>query len=129
MRALTRIVLFVLISALVTSTAYLWGYGTGFLLLAPPPQQVSSDSTGHFRAFWEAWRIVQDEHYQAPVDASVLTYGAIRGATEALGDPYTWFADPQEAERIREVASGRYSGIGAVVNHNHEGGVVIVNPF
>jgi len=129
MRALTRVVLFVLISAFVTSGAYLGGYGTGFLLLAPPPQQAPSDSTGEFRVFWEAWRIVQDEHYQAPVDASVLTYGAIRGATGALSDPYTWFADPQEAERIREVASGRYSGIGAVVNESDEGSVVIVNPF
>lgn len=129
MRAVTRLLLFVLMSSIVTSVAYLGGYGTGFLLLAPSPLEAPWDFTDELRPFWEAWRVVQDEHYRAPVDASVLTYGSIRGAIDSLGDPYTWFADPEEAERIREVASGRYSGIGAVVNENDEGSVVIVDPF
>jgi carboxyl-terminal processing protease len=119
------ITLFVLLSAVVTFAAYLGGYGTALSLHASPPQP----GQDQLRVFWESWRIVQDQYYGAPVDASVLTYGAIRGAVSTLGDPFTWFAEPEEAERIREAASGSYSGIGAVVNDNEAGNVIIVRPF
>jgi carboxyl-terminal processing protease len=125
MRRALVITLFVLLSAVVTFAAYLGGYGTALSLHAGPLQP----GQDQFRVFWESWRIVQDQYYGAPVDASVLTYGAIRGAVSTLGDPFTWFAEPEEAERIREAASGSYSGIGAVVNDNEAGNVIIVRPF
>ncbi|HEM61808.1 MAG TPA: S41 family peptidase, partial [Chloroflexi bacterium] len=61
--------------------------------------------------------------------ASTLTYGAIRGAIQSLDDPHTWFAEPEEAERIREATSGQYTGVGAVVNESEAGNVIIVHPF
>jgi carboxyl-terminal processing protease len=125
MRRALVITLFVLLSAVVTFAAYLGGYGTALSLHAGPPQP----GQDQLRVFWESWRIVQDQYYGAPVDASVLTYGAIRGAVSTLGDPFTWFAEPEEAEKIREAASGSYSGIGAVVNDNDAGNVIIVRPF
>ncbi|HJX37552.1 MAG TPA: S41 family peptidase [Anaerolineae bacterium] len=125
MRRLARVALLVFVSALVTLAAYLGGYGTAFLL-HPAPQVAAED---HFRVFWESWRIVQDQYYGAPLDSSVLTYGAIRGALTTLGDPFTWFAEPEEAQRIKEAASGKYTGIGAVVNEDDAGNVLIVRPF
>jgi carboxyl-terminal processing protease len=129
MRLLTRVLLFVLLSALVTCCAYLGGYGTAFVLHPAPHTTVSAGLEDEFRVFWEAWQIVQDEYYAAPVEPLVLTYGAVRGAVTALGDPYTWFADPAEAALIKEQAEGRYFGIGAIVNQNEVGNVVIVHPF
>lgn len=129
MRALVRILLIILISACLTSGAYLGGYGTAAILRPTPQSAVSLEAQEQFRVFWEAWRVVQEEFYDGPVEASELTYGATRGAVAALGDPFSWFADPEEAERIREAASGRYSGIGAVVNENEAGNVIIVRPF
>jgi carboxyl-terminal processing protease len=132
MRILIRVAVllaFVLTSLLLTSSAYLSGYGTAILLRPAPPQTVSPGIADEFRVFWEAWRIVQEGFYGGPIEPSALTYGAIRGAVASLGDPFTWFADPQEAERIKEAASGRYSGIGAVVNENEAGQVIIVRPF
>jgi carboxyl-terminal processing protease len=129
MRLLTRVLSFVLLSALVTCCAYLGGYGTAFVLHPAPHTTVSAGLEDEFRVFWEAWQIVQDEYYAAPVEPLVLTYGAVRGAVTALGDPYTWFADPAEAALIKEQAEGRYFGIGAIVNQNEVGNVVIVHPF
>jgi carboxyl-terminal processing protease len=132
MRILTRVAIllaFVLASLLLTSSAYLCGYGTAVLLRPSQAQAVSPQLVDEFRVFWEAWRILQDEFYGGPIEPSALTYGAIRGAVASLGDPFTWFADPGEAEQIKEAASGRYSGIGAVVNESEAGQVIIVRPF
>jgi carboxyl-terminal processing protease len=129
MRFLTRVVLFVLLSAFVTFSAYLGGYGTAFLMHPAPQTAVSVDSQDEFRVFWEAWQILQEKYYGAPVEPAVLTYGAVRGAVGALRDPYTWFADPAQAQRIKEESEGRYFGIGAVVNQNEAGNVIIVHPF
>jgi carboxyl-terminal processing protease len=129
MRNVIRLFLVVLMSAFLTSAAYVGGYGTALVLHPTPQESGPAKVQDEFRVFWEAWRIVQDEHYSAPVDESVLTYGSIRGAVDSLGDPYSWFANPDEAGRIKEAASGRYSGIGAVVNEDDMGNVIIVHPF
>jgi len=125
MRGAVKILVAVLLSALVTCSAYLGGYGAAFFA-HPPSQDTVQDQ---FRLFWESWQIVQDNFYGTPVEPSTLTYGAIRGALDSLGDPHTWFAAPQDAERIREAATGQYTGIGAVVNENESGNVIIVRPF
>jgi carboxyl-terminal processing protease len=125
MRGAVKILVAVLLSALVTCSAYLGGYGAAFVIQSPSQEAVQDQ----FRIFWESWQIVQDNFYGAPVEPSTLTYGAIRGALDSLDDPHTWFAEPQEAERIREAASGQYTGIGAVVNDNESGHVIIVRPF
>ncbi len=129
MRSFLRLVLFILLVVSFTTLAYLSGYGTGFLLRPAPQQLPSSELKDEFRIFWEAWRIVQDDFYGAPVEPTELAYGAIRGAIDTLDDPFTWFAEPVVAERIRQNATGRYSGIGAVVNVNDLGRVIIVRPF
>ena len=131
MRGFLRFITFIILVIAITTLSYLGGYVTGALVRPAPPQGSASaaESDQDFRVFWEAWYIVQQRHYRAPVENAVLTYGAIRGAIDTLGDPYTWFADPVMAERIREDATGRYSGIGAVVNLDDAGHVVIVHPF
>jgi len=132
MRVLIRVavwIVFALTALLLTSSAYFSGYATAILFHPAPSQMASPELGDQFRVFWEAWRIVQEDFYSGPLEPSALTYGAIRGAVASLGDPFTWFADPEEAERIKEAASGRYSGVGAVVNENEAGQVIIVHPF
>ena len=65
--------------------------------------------------FWEAWQIVQSEYYGDLPNQDELTYGAIRGAVNTLGDPYTAFVEPQAAAIMREDQSGSFEGIGALV--------------
>jgi len=133
MRGFPRFILFILLVMSFTALSYLSGYGTSFLLHATSRQLTPSPELElkqeEFRVFWEAWRVVQDNFYGAPLEPAALTYGAIRGAVQTLDDPFTWFADPLVANRIREDATGHYSGIGAVVNLNDVGRVIIVRPF
>ncbi len=129
MRGVLRSILFIVLVMCLTTLAYLSGYGTSLLLHPAPQEPPSSELEEEFRVFWEAWHVVQGNYYGAPLEPEELTYGAIRGAIRTLDDPFTWFAEPVVAERIRQDATGRYSGIGAVVNLNDLARVIIVHPF
>ena len=95
----------------------------------PPPTIEIPERTGtSFDLFWEAWDIIQQDFYGELPDEEELTYGAIRGATGALDDPYTAFIDPAAAEHRRQTDGGSYEGIGALVSME-EGRLIIVEPF
>lgn len=47
------------------------------------------------------------------IDKDKMTYGAISGMVDALGDPYTVFYDPEEAKQFQEDIAGTFEGIGA----------------
>ncbi len=82
-----------------------------------------------FDIFWEAWQIVEREYYGELPDPQQVTYGAIRGALQTLGDDYTSFIEPQIAHILREDASGTFEGIGALVRMNEHDRLEIVRPF
>jgi carboxyl-terminal processing protease len=64
----------------------------------------------------EAWRIVNDEYYDAAkLDGPRLSYAAIRGILDALGDSHTTFADPQRARQQEDDIRGGFDGIGISV--------------
>ena len=95
----------------------------------PAPTIEIPERTGtSFDLFWEAWDIIQQDFYGELPDEDELTYGAIRGATGALDDPYTAFIDPAAAEHRRQTDGGSYEGIGALVSME-EGRLMIVEPF
>ncbi len=58
-----------------------------------------------------------------------LTYGAINGVTDLLGDDYTELMDPETANFFNEGLQGSFEGIGARVDLAKDGGVLIVEPF
>ena len=53
--------------------------------------------------------------YLNEVDDNKLTEGAITGMLEALEDPYTSYASPEQAEQEVENRSGSFQGIGATL--------------
>jgi carboxyl-terminal processing protease len=93
--------------------------------IAPPPAS-SGDAT--FDLFWEAWSLIQRDYYGDLPSEEDMTYGAIRGAINTLGDPFTGFIEPQVAEINREDDTGSFEGIGAYVTMN-EGRLTIVSTF
>jgi carboxyl-terminal processing protease len=97
----------------------------------PDPATVSPPGAGEnevFALFWETWAIIQRDFYgELPTDEE-LTYGAIRGATNMLDDPYTAFVEPAAAEHRRQTDSSSYEGIGALVTME-DGQLVIAEPF
>jgi carboxyl-terminal processing protease len=95
----------------------------------PVPTMAIPPATGEeFDLFWEAWDLIQQDYYGDLPTAEEMTYGAIRGATNVLGDPYTAFVEPAAAEHRRETEGGSYEGIGALVSME-DGWLTIVEPF
>jgi carboxyl-terminal processing protease len=78
---------------------------------------------------FEVWDIVNEE-YDGPLPTEdEALYGAIRGSIDLLGDPFTRFVPPDVAALSREQLSGSYEGIGAAVELDERGQLVIVRPF
>jgi len=124
---------FTLLMLFIIATSYLAGSAAGFILtspvmaeksIAPPPAPEEE-----FRLFWEAWRIVENEFYRRPIDSKKLTYGAIRGALSTLEDENTAFIIPEHIAIIREDLTGTFEGIGALVEMNEDGYLVIAQPL
>jgi carboxyl-terminal processing protease len=93
--------------------------------LDPAP---STEEDEAFQLFWEAWHLIERDYYGEIPDDNEVTFGAIRGAVNTLGDPFTAFIDPEIAEINREDDTGSFEGIGAYVTMR-DGRLVIVNTF
>jgi carboxyl-terminal processing protease len=94
----------------------------------PPTVEIPEPTGATFDLFWEAWDLIQQDFYGELPTEEEMTYGAIRGATMALDDPYTAFIDPAAAEHRRQTEGGSYQGIGALVSME-DGILIIVEPF
>ncbi len=71
-----------------------------------------------FALFGEAWDVLK-QNYVDPkaLDSKDITYGAIRGMTEAIGDTdHTRFMTPDEIKQEQQGLSGTFAGIGAVLS-------------
>lgn len=83
----------------------------------PPEVRVINRDNGpkdvDFAQFWEVWNLINDQHIDRPFDPRLLMYGALKGLTEAVGDPYTSFLPPIENESLSSALNGEYEGIGA----------------
>jgi carboxyl-terminal processing protease len=98
--------------------------------MTPLGRGAAAEEPEQFRVFWQAWDIVQDNFVdQESLDEQQLTYGAIRGMVQALGDEgHTAFLTPEERERQQSDLSGSFSGIGAQLGIREQL-PVIVSPF
>lgn len=63
------------------------------------------------------------------VPSHELIQGAIRGMLEALGDPYAEYLDPATFVEFNDVLSGRFSGIGLVVEQVENFQTLVVSVF
>ena len=101
---------------------------SGFGMLASSPSREGEPE--EFSVFWQAWNTVEKNFVdQAALDPKVMTYGAIRGMVQALGDEgHTAFLTPEERERQTTELSGTFSGIGAQLGVREQLPVIIA-PF
>ena len=115
-------------------------FGAGLMLVLILGQQglgaflithgISHKAEPDFALMAQAWDTIQAEYVDhAAVKPKEMTYGAITGMVEALGDTgHSTFLSPQMLKEEEEFTSGRYKGIGAEVEKK-SGHVVIVAPF
>jgi carboxyl-terminal processing protease len=90
------------------------------------PVELDSDDV---ELLLEVWEII-DEEFDGALPAEVdVTYNAIVGSLELLDDNYTRFITPQIADHMREQLNGSFEGIGAFVDLDPDGYLVIVRPI
>lgn len=77
-----------------------------------------------FSIFWDAWNIARSSFIDKDIDYQEMTYGAISGMLDSLGDPYTVFMNPEETKMLSEDLDGEFGGIGVEITN--KGGLLVV---
>lgn len=94
-----------------------------YLTPAPTPIPVDAD----FSIVWDVWNQLQSK-YVGTLDKQKMVYGAAKGMTAALEDPYTVFLEPQMAQVLNEDISGKFEGVGMVLDMK-DNQLVVVSPI
>lgn len=69
------------------------------------------------------------ENYYQELDEETLVLGAIRGMTQSIEDPYTFYYTPDELTASNETSEGNYHGIGILVQRNDEGFIEVLRVY
>lgn len=95
-----------------------------------PPDAISADAASGFRLMAEAWNTIQKVYVdRTAVQPRDLTYGAISGMVDALGDTgHSRFLSPEMVQAVHDFSRGQFEGIGAEVQMKG-GHIVIVAPL
>lgn len=79
--------------------------------------------------FWSVWDKLNAKQMDMElVKNEDLVYGAIKGLTEAIGDPYTYFLPPSDTKEFNDSLNGDLEGIGAEISKK-DGQIVVVSPL
>lgn len=69
-----------------------------------------------FSPLWKSWNIINEKFVPATTTKIVTDqeklYGTIQGLANSLGDPYTVFLPPEDAEIFEADISGNFEGVG-----------------
>ena len=100
------------------------------LLIAFAPGTIPADAESNFRLMAEAWNTIQRVYVDRDaVKPQLMTYGAISGIVDALGDTgHSRFLTAEMLKQERNLTTGRFEGIGAEVQMKN-GQLVIVAPI
>ena len=83
-----------------------------------------------FAPFWETWDVVHRRFFdQTAVNDEALMQGALEGMLAVLDDPNTRYLPPEDETAARENMSGEFQGIGAEIEVNESGAIVVVSPI
>jgi carboxyl-terminal processing protease len=100
------------------------------LSVVAPLGCIPTDATAEFQLMGEAWSVVHRVYVdQAALEPPVVTYGAIDGMVNALGDTgHSRFLTPQMVRQQHDFTVGEFEGIGAYIEMK-DGHVVIAAPM
>ncbi|MBN1230282.1 MAG: S41 family peptidase [Anaerolineales bacterium] len=78
------------------------------------------EAANAFLPFWEQWYAILKTNPE-DLDITSLFDSALRGMIDGLGDPYTFYMDPEEYKEFTQVINGNaYEGIGAFVDTSQD---------
>ena len=63
--------------------------------------------------FWQVWDRLENYYFEKEkIDSQQIIWGAVKGLTSSLGDPYTVFLPPKDNQRSKEDLNGAFEGVG-----------------
>lgn len=66
-----------------------------------------------FNLFWDVWDTLKKDYVdKGEINEKEMFYGAIKGMTAALNDPYTVFMNPITAQEFEDDLAGTFEGVG-----------------
>ncbi|MFH1162312.1 MAG: S41 family peptidase [Candidatus Jorgensenbacteria bacterium] len=84
---------------------------------------------GDFSVFWDTVDLLKSKFLNGEkLKDQDLLYGAVGGAVDAAGDPYTVFLNPSDAKKFDQDLTGSFGGIGAEIGIRKEQ-IVVVAPL
>lgn len=92
------------------------GYALDFKKNPPSINVINRNSPAKnldFSLFWQVFELLNQKSIYRPLDPQKALYGAIKGLTDSLEDPYTAFLPPSQNESVNSSLTGKYEGIGA----------------
>ncbi|RMF04413.1 MAG: S41 family peptidase [Chloroflexi bacterium] len=130
MKTIGKILLVTLLLGIMLSGTFGAGVLIGKSGMFSPATVQAQDQPPEFNVFWEVWKLAEDNFIdKEALNPQQLTYGAINGFIQALGDEgHTRFLTPDEVAHQRENISGSFFGIGARIGME-DGLPTIVAPF
>ncbi len=128
--------------ALKSRKQFLWAVGllvVALLVLAAghqclstyvPSSKIPPEAETNFALMAEAWNTIQRFYVdRSALKSGSLTYGAIGGMVDALGDTgHSVFLSPEMVKEEQKFTEGRYKGIGVEIK-SRNGYIVIVAPM
>ena len=95
-----------------------------------PTGNIPPNADSSFQLMAEAWNTIHQSYVdRSAIQSQALTYGAIGGMVDALGDTgHSRFLSPEMVQAQHNFTSGQFEGIGAYVEMK-EGHIVIVAPM
>lgn len=85
-------------------------------------------SDADFEQFWQVWDKIKTKYVKQSSDETAMLYGAIQGLVGSLGDPYSLYFAPKEADEFAKDLSGELEGIGAEIGIK-EAQLTVVSPL
>lgn len=119
-------------SVLLVVAMFGFGFATSRVFFQPKGNTINDGAPSEIEpamhTFWQAWNIINTDFFTQPLDPTKMTYGAIDGMVNSLGDPHTVFLDAQHAQYFSQQLGGSFEGIGAEVDMR-DGRLMIVTPI
>lgn len=81
-----------------------------------------------YNLLWDTIAKLKANHIDKPTDDQKILYGAVKGAVDSVGDPYTTFFTPEELKSFETDLSGSFEGIGAEIGKEN-GAIVVISPI
>ncbi len=102
----------------------------GCKMLDAPPSTLSATKEADFRLMAEAWNRIERSYVERKaINPRLMTYGAISGMVDSLGDTgHSRFLNPEMVQQENNLIRGKLEGIGAEIQKKNDQ-VVIVAPM